>query len=94
MFIISQFNVIIVRHRSRTDILAQILEAVADGGAAKTKIMYKAFMSYAQLKEYLIVMLSNDLLNYVEGEKLFRITEKGKRFLDIYNNAGEIILPQ
>jgi predicted transcriptional regulator len=32
-----------------------ILES-ANGGATKTKIMYKAFLSYVQLKEYLAVL--------------------------------------
>ena len=45
-----------MKYRSRTDITAQILEA-ANGGVTKTKIMYKAFLSYAQLKEYLTVKI-------------------------------------
>jgi predicted transcriptional regulator len=49
-----------MKYRSRTDIAEMILEA-ANGGAAKTKIMYKAFLSYAQLKEYLTVLLQNGL---------------------------------
>jgi predicted transcriptional regulator len=40
-----------MRYRSRTELASNILEA-ANGGATKTKIMYKAFLSYAQLKEY------------------------------------------
>ena len=41
-----------MKYRSRTDIVSQILEA-ANGGATKTKIMYEAYLSYAQPKEYL-----------------------------------------
>ena len=48
-----------MKYRSRTEIVAMILEA-ANGGATKTKIMYKAFLSYAQLKEYLSVLIEND----------------------------------
>jgi predicted transcriptional regulator len=43
-----------MKYISRTDIVGLILEA-ANGGATKTKIMYKAFLSYAQLKEHLIL---------------------------------------
>jgi predicted transcriptional regulator len=39
-------------NRSRTEIVGNILD-VANGGASKTKIMYKAFLSYNQLKEYI-----------------------------------------
>ncbi|WP_323444712.1 winged helix-turn-helix domain-containing protein [Candidatus Nitrososphaera gargensis] len=35
-----------MKYRSRTEITAQILEA-ACGGATKTRIMYKAYLSYA-----------------------------------------------
>ena len=55
-----------MKYRSRTEIVSMILEA-ANGGATKTKIMYKAFLSYAQLKEYLSVLIENNLLEYLEG---------------------------
>jgi predicted transcriptional regulator len=79
-----------MKYRSRTDITAQILEA-AHGGVTKTKIMYKAFLSYAQLKEYLTVLIENGLLEYIEGEQIYRTTEKGNRFLKIYNQIGEYV---
>ena len=79
-----------MKYRSRTDITAQILEA-ANGGVTKTKILYKAFLSYAQLKEYLTVLIENGLLEYIEGEQIYRTTEKGNRFLKIYNQIGEYV---
>jgi predicted transcriptional regulator len=45
-----------MKYRSRTEIVGNILDA-ANGGATKTKIMYKAFLSYVQLKEYLSVLI-------------------------------------
>ena len=79
-----------MKYRSRTDIVGLILEA-ANGGATKTKIMYKAFLSYAQLKEYLTVLLQNDLLEYEEGRQNFRTTEKGLRLLQMYNQFDEMM---
>ena len=38
-------------NRSRTEIVAMILDAANEGGETKTKIMYFAFLSYNQLKE-------------------------------------------
>jgi predicted transcriptional regulator len=63
-----------MRYRSRTDIVAQILEAANDGGgdgggATQTKIMYKAFLPYAQLKEYLTIMVENGLLKYYQRSR-------------------------
>jgi predicted transcriptional regulator len=79
-----------MKYRSRTDIVGLILEA-ANGGATKTRIMYKAFLSYAQLKEYLTVLLQNDVLEYEEGRQNFRTTEKGLRLLQMYNQFDEIM---
>jgi predicted transcriptional regulator len=80
-----------MKYRSRTDIIGLILEA-ANGGATKTKIMYKAFLSYAQLKEYLTVSLQNGLLEYEERRQNFRTTEKGIQLLNMRNRCDEMIL--
>jgi predicted transcriptional regulator len=72
-----------MKYRSRTEIVSNILEA-ANGGATKTKIMYKGFLSYAQLKEYLAILVHNGLLEYNEREAKFNTTSKGLKFLGIY----------
>ena len=79
-----------MKYRSRTEIVAMILDA-ANGGASKTKIMYKAFLSYAQLREYLSVLIENDLLQYVEGAQTYKTTEKGLSFLRMHNEIGELM---
>ena len=53
--------------------------------------MYKAFLSYAQLKEYLTVLLQNDVLEYEDETQLFRTTEKGLRLLQMYNQFDEMM---
>jgi predicted transcriptional regulator len=79
-----------MRYRSRTDIISEILDA-ANGGATKTKIMYQAFISYSQMKEYLRVLTENNLLNYDLDARTFKITEKGLRFLHTYNQMDDMI---
>jgi predicted transcriptional regulator len=79
-----------MKYRSKTEIVAMILEA-ANGGAPKTKIMYSAYLSYNQLKEYLSLLIENNLLEYHGGSKIFRTTEKGLKFLKIYNEIGELL---
>jgi predicted transcriptional regulator len=79
-----------VKYRSRTEIVAMILEA-ANGGATKTKIMYKAFLSYAQLREYLSVLIENNLLEYLVGSQTYKTTEKGLNFLKMHNEIGELL---
>jgi predicted transcriptional regulator len=79
-----------MKYRSRTDIIYQMLQA-ANGGATKTKIMYKAFLSYAQLKEYLAVMLENGLIRYEPSTQTYNVTEKGLRFAKIADQVGEFV---
>lgn len=52
-------------NRDRTDIIRQILD-IANGteDSIKTKLMYGAFISYNQLKEYLALLTEKDLLRY------------------------------
>ena len=81
-----------MKYRSRTEIVSMILEA-ANGGATKTKIMYKAFLSYAQLREYLSVLIENNLLEYLDVTQTYKTTEKGLNFLKMHNEIREL-LPQ
>jgi predicted transcriptional regulator len=80
-----------MKYRSRTEIVGNILNA-ANGGATKTKIMYKAFLSYNQLKEYLSVLIENTLIEYLDGAHKFKTTEKGLNYLKMHNEIGELLL--
>jgi predicted transcriptional regulator len=79
-----------MKYRSRTEIVGNILEA-ANGRATKTKIMYKAFLSYNQLKEYLSVLTENNLIEYLDGTQTFQTTEKGLNYLKMHNAIGELL---
>jgi predicted transcriptional regulator len=78
-------------YRNRTELASNILET-ANGGATKTKIMYKAFLSYAQLKEYLAMLIQNDLMTQ-EIEGIYRTTSKGIRFLETSRQLGGLLVP-
>ncbi len=79
-----------MKYRSRTEIVGNILDA-ANGRATKTKIMYKAFLSYGQLKEYLSVLIENNLIEYLDGNRTFKTTEKGLNYLKMHNELGELL---
>jgi predicted transcriptional regulator len=64
-----------MKYRDRIDIISQILKIANGGDVTRTKIMYRGLLSYAQIKEY----------------QTFRTTEKGLRFLDIYDRIGDMI---
>ncbi len=82
-----------MKYRSRTEIVCNILDAANGRGATKTKIMYAAFLSYAQLKEYLSVLIENNLLEYSNGTQ-FKTTEKGLNYLKMYREIGELLQQQ
>ena len=79
-----------MEYRSRTEIVCNILEA-ANGGISKTKIMYTAFLSYAQLKEYLTILVDNNLIKYNDGTQTFKTTEKGLNYLKMHNEISELL---
>ena len=53
--------------------------------------MYKAYLSYSQLKEYLALLQERELLKYEEGTQHYTITEKGLRFINAYDDIRELI---
>jgi predicted transcriptional regulator len=76
-----------MKYRSRTDIANQILEA-ANGGTTKTRIMYSAYLSYSQLKEYLAMLIENGLIEHMPAENQFRTTEKGLKYMKTYDQMS------
>ena len=79
-----------MKNRGRTEMLATMLE-VAKGKVTKTKIMYIAFLSYGQLKEYLSILIENNLIEYLDGTHKFKTTEKGLNLLKMHNEIGRIV---
>jgi predicted transcriptional regulator len=77
-----------------------------NNGLNKTKIMYTVFLSYPQLQENLSVLMENGLIEQYQKELkeegkenkekqrsyYNRITDKGRRFLQIYRDLNEMIL--
>jgi DNA-binding PadR family transcriptional regulator len=55
--------------------------------------MYKAFLSFAQLREYLTMLQDNGLIEYEGGKRTYRTTEKGKGLLQIYEKMYELAPP-
>ena len=77
-----------MKYRSRSDIVGLLLDA-ANGEATKTKLMYKAYLSFNQLREYLTLLVENGLIEYELGQT-YRTTEKGMRLLHLQNKIDEV----
>jgi predicted transcriptional regulator len=80
-----------MKNRSRTEIIAAILDIVGNGNT-KTKIMYKAYLSYAQMMGYLSILEENKLVEPQKSGKVYKITEKGRKYLEHYKKIDEMIL--
>ena len=80
-----------MKYRSRTDIISMILEA-ARSGSTRTRIMYKAYLSYAQVLQYLKFLQEQDLVTYEKDKQLYRLTEKGLKYLDKSNKLNELMI--
>ena len=70
--------------------MSNILNA-ANGGGTRSKIMYRAFIGYNQLNEYLPVLIENNLIEYHDGTQTFCTTEKGLKFLKTCNEIEELL---
>ncbi|HYT41810.1 MAG TPA: winged helix-turn-helix domain-containing protein [Methylomirabilota bacterium] len=79
-----------MKYRSRSDIIGLLLNAANGGRATKTKLMYSAFISFNQLREYLSLLVENGLIQYEQGMHTYRTTEKGMRLLNIQNKIDEV----
>jgi len=80
------------RRREHFGIIAEILACAIDG-ALKTQLMYKANLSYAQLKNYLILLVKLNLLKTtVHGKAIvYETTQKGKSFLERYKELIRLL---
>jgi predicted transcriptional regulator len=79
-----------MKNRSRSDIIRTVLESANGKGVTKTRIMYSAFLSYQQLKEYLTILQENGLIEYQQGERTYRTTSKGIHLLQLSSKIEEL----
>jgi len=72
------------KYRNRLDVIADMLSVVNDNDEAKkTKIMYRANMSWNLLNRYLNDLLETGLVNS-KNSNSYVLTGKGKLFLQKY----------
>ena len=79
-----------MKYRSRTEIISMILDSVTVG-TTKTKIMYKAYLSYTQLKEYLSLLEESGMIVYEDRTQVYKITEKGRKFLKLSIEIDDMV---
>jgi predicted transcriptional regulator len=78
--------VLLGKNRDRLSIVAAILEA-ANSGVSKTRVMFRANLSFKLLEKYLGVVLGAGFVR-VEGCR-YMLTEHGREFLKQYGRFRE-----
>jgi predicted transcriptional regulator len=80
------------KRRDRLYILAEILD-IAKEGSLKTQIMYKANLSFAQLNEYLDLLVTMKLVGIAGGKEktVYRTTRKGLQYLESYKEIIQLL---
>lgn len=80
------------KRRDRLYIIAEILR-MAKNGSLKTHLMYGANLSFAQLNDYLLFLISTRLLKTVkeDGRLIYKTTSKGLEFLTNYEKIISLL---
>jgi predicted transcriptional regulator len=80
-----------LKHRSKEEITALVLEAIVNTDRpTQTMIMYKAYLTHVQLKEFLASLMEQGIIEYNKLERIYTITEKGMHFLEVYNQLNQL----
>ena len=80
-----------MRYRTRVEIASNILSVALEGNASKRRLMYASFLSSSQINEYLNFLAANELIMMDEETNVYALTEKGMRFLHIYDDLNKLI---
>jgi len=81
------------RQRSKSEITSFILRSVHNcTGTKVSQIQYETYIPYNQLKEYLIMMVQNNLIIYIKEDKIFKITEYGMHALKLYGEIDKLLV--
>jgi len=83
---------LVITRRGHMDIIADILRVTKEG-AKKTKIIFRARINSEQSKKYLSLMVHKGLIETEKRGKyaLYRVSEKGSKFLREYHELKELL---
>ena len=82
------------RHRSKVDIVYDILASAMGAGAKKTHILYRANISSTQVENYFSALLAHHLLEKaqdIDGNSVYRTTGKGMKFIECCEEMRSLI---
>lgn len=66
------------------------MRAASGPGARKSRLVFSAYLSGAQVREYIPFLEGRQFLRRDPSTNLFRLTDKGKQALDLYEKMAEV----
>ena len=72
-----------MKNRGKDEITAAILESCSEP-MTRSKIMYNTMLNFAQVNNYSFMLVKDELLKAIPMDKTFVITDKGKKYLELY----------
>jgi predicted transcriptional regulator len=80
-------------NRSRLSIIYQILGICQETPVSQTKLMYKANLSYFQLKQYVNTLTIKGLLHETihDGKKRYQTTPRGQQFIEAFRDLTRLL---
>jgi predicted transcriptional regulator len=68
-----------------------ILQAVEREALTRSKIMYKAILNFKQVTDYTAFLTEEGLLTYLEQERKYAITDRGRQFLTLFKETDKLL---
>jgi predicted transcriptional regulator len=79
-----------MKSRGRDEITASILQACNNGPLTMSRIMYYTMSNFNQVKEYSFMLAGQGFLLMQPQNRTFIITDKGKKYLKLYNELKAV----
>jgi predicted transcriptional regulator len=86
-----------LKEADRMDIISLLLQvSLSDAKATGriTRSMYNALLNHPRLKEYWTALTEEGLLAFDDATQSFKTTEKGLRFLEVFNKLDRLSRPR
>ena len=68
-----------------------ILQAVEREALTRSKIMYQAILNFKQATDYTALLAEEGLLTYLEQDRRYAITDRGKQFLTLFKETNKLL---
>jgi predicted transcriptional regulator len=80
-------------NRSRLSIIYHILWICQDTQVSQTQLMYKANLSYFQLKKYVNTLMSKGLLQETvqDEKKSYQSTPRGRQYIEAFRDLTRLL---